>query len=204
METERKEGLDNMIYAANHPEKVVQQEQYDLTTELEIEVTKLRNEVAKLRAEVEYQKNLNKNLLRINKERANAQRNLRPKKAHTGYTVLSSRERIERYKAGKTLNAITVWETILQSPYSIDFPENQARKQIFEELLTQEGGWLLGKVGINSRWITGLEEIMKSPDANAKNRAYSVKLNANYKSGYWEYVVRHTLPLSSVPKEMLP
>ena len=40
-----------------------------------------------------YLKGLNENLLRIARERANAERKLKPKKEHTGYLVVSSGEK---------------------------------------------------------------------------------------------------------------
>lgn len=154
----------------------------------------------------DYQISLNQNLLRINKEKSNAERKLRPKKEHTGYVVISSQEKEVRYKAGKRMQSLVVWETILQSPYSIDFPEEQARTQIYNELLTNEGGWKLGDIGITSRYMASLEEMVENLGQKIfeQNRAYSQRLRANYKAGYWEYIVLHTLPLERVPKNMLP
>lgn len=91
------------------------------------EIRKMVEEVERANAERDYQISLNQNLLRINKEKSNAERKLRPKKEHTGYVVISSQEKEVRYKAGKRMQSLVVWETILQSPYSIDFPEEQAR-----------------------------------------------------------------------------
>ena len=48
-------------------------------------VADLEGELEKERQESAYQRGLNKNLLRIAKERANADRKLKPKKEHTGY-----------------------------------------------------------------------------------------------------------------------
>lgn len=157
-------------------------------------------------AERDYQIGLNQNLLRINKEKANADRNLRPKKEHTGYAVISSQEKEIRYKSGKKMLPAVVWETVLQSPYSIEFPEEQARKQIYGELLTNDGGWKLGEIGIIATYMANFEEMIEKfgNQIYEKNRAYSGRLRANYKAGYWEYIVLHTLPLEQVPKDMLP
>ena len=77
---------------------------------------------------IEYLNGLNKNLLRIARERANADRKLRPKKTHTGYVVLTSSEKEYRYKIMRKETAVAgLWETALQSPYSVDFTEEQAR-----------------------------------------------------------------------------
>lgn len=170
------------------------------------EIRKMVEEVERANAERDYQISLNQNLLRINKEKSNAERKLRPKKEHTGYVVISSQEKEVRYKAGKRMQSLVVWETILQSPYSIDFPEEQARTQIYNELLTNEGGWKLGDIGITSRYMASLEEMVENLGQKIfeQNRAYSQRLRANYKARYWEYIVLHTLPLERVPKNMLP
>lgn len=163
-------------------------------------------ELAAANAEVEFQKNLNANLLRISRERANADRKLKPKKEHSGYVVISSQEKEIRYKVGKKMYAAVVWETVLQSPYNIEYTEDQARKMIFEELLTNEGGWKLGEIGITSRYLADYAELVESMGDSVKsqNRAFNQRLRANYKAGYWEYIVQHTLPVKHVPKDMLP
>lgn len=169
-------------------------------------IQKMVEEVERANAERDYQMSLNQNLLRINKEKSNAERKLRPKKEHTGYVVISSQEKEVRYKSGKKMVSMVVWETVLQSPYSVDFPEEQARTQIYNELLTNEGGWKLGDIGITSRYMASLEEMVDKLGKKIfeQNRAYSQRLRANYKAGYWEYIVLHTLPLEQVPKNMLP
>lgn len=90
-------------------------------------------------AEIADQRALNANLLRISRERANADRGLRPKKIHTGYVVVMSSEKEIRYKTGRNkLLTAKVWETVLQSPYSVDFTESQARQLIEEDLLARK------------------------------------------------------------------
>ena len=40
---------------------------------------------------------------------------------------------------------IKLWETVLQTPYSVEFSEEQARRQICEDLMKSEEGkdWIL-------------------------------------------------------------
>ena len=52
----------------------------------------MEEKLTRAEEEVSYQKGLNANLLRISRERANADRSLRPKKEHTGYAVVRSME----------------------------------------------------------------------------------------------------------------
>lgn len=48
------------------------------------QVEKIKQELAAANAEIEYQRGLNENLLRINRERANADRKLKPKRSIQG------------------------------------------------------------------------------------------------------------------------
>ena len=62
------------------------------------EVNGVQKDLEEACRKIEYLNGLNKNLLRIARERANADRKLRPKKTHTGYVVLTSSEKEYRYK----------------------------------------------------------------------------------------------------------
>ena len=89
---------------------------------VQAQIDDLLQQVERKTAEIADQRALNANLLRISRERANADRGLRPKKIHTGYVVVMSSEKEIRYKTGRNkLLTAKVWETVLQSPYSVDF-----------------------------------------------------------------------------------
>lgn len=158
-------------------------------------------------AEIADQRALNANLLRISRERANADRGLRPKKVHTGYVVVMSSEKEIRYKTGRNkLLTAKVWETVLQSPYSVDFTESQARLLIQEDLLAKEKG-LLADVGITlicrgSSYENLIETEEWKEIKDTHNALFSRQLRANYRVGYWEYIVQHTKPLGIVPADM--
>lgn len=104
------------------------------------------------RAESGHLRSLNENLLRIARERANADRKLKPKKEHTGYSVVFSTEKEHRYGKGKNMTRVMLWETVIQSPYSIDLPEGLVRKQITDELtrVNEDGESLICRIGIDS------------------------------------------------------
>lgn len=168
----------------------------------------LREELSAERAEREYQQRLNANLLRISKERANASRKLKPKKEHSGYVVISSMEKDYSYKYGSNRRTVRLWETVLQTPFSIDFTEEQARTET-ERLFQKDetGMWPIGKIGINGQYLDGYGEMIRDRDA-AEWKEYNVivekKLRANFRAGYWEQIVLHTKPLGVVPAEMRP
>ena len=116
------------------------------------EVDAVQKDLEEACRKIEYLNGLNKNLLRIARERANADRKLRPKKTHTGYVVLTSSEKEYRYKTMRKENAVAgLWETALQSPYSVDFTEEQARA-LTEELVqpNENSETIVGRIGIDT------------------------------------------------------
>ena len=175
------------------------------------QVTAMEEKLTRAEKEVNYQKGLNANLLRISRERANADRSLRPKKEHTGYAVVRSMEKEYRYKISRhSWGKVMLWETVIQSPYSMEFTEEQARKQIRRELLRDKtgGDWLIGKVGIRVSCDLEFEDMIQYSEWWEKNKDENImmkrKLNLNGRSGYWEVVFYHTRPLGPVPEEMRP
>ena len=171
------------------------------------QIDDLSQQVERKTAEIADQRALNANLLRISRERVNADRGLRPKKVHTGYVVVMSSEKEIRYKNGRNkLLTAKVWETVLQSPYSVDFTENQARQLIEEDLLARKNG-LLADVGITmicsgSSYENLIETENWKEIKAAHNTLFSRQLRANYRVGYWEYIIQHTKPLGIVPADM--
>ena len=140
------------------------------------QIADLLQQVERKTAEIADQRALNANLLRISRERANADRGLRPKK------------------------------TVLQSPYSVDFTESQARQLIEEDLLARKNG-LLADVGITmicsgSSYENLIETENWKEIKAAHNTLFSRQLRANYRVGYWEYIIQHTKPLGIVPADM--
>lgn len=179
-------------------------------TEADQRVKALEQELAMAQKEVEYQRGLNANLLRISKERANADRKLKPKKEHTGYFVVVTNEKDYRFKVSRHQWAqVRIWETTLQSPYTVDFTEQQARKQIWGDLFDAErDDNLLYKVGIAHSFGKPYEELIEREDWATKYKTKNValrsemKLRANFRAGYWEASFLHTRPLGVVPPEM--
>lgn len=161
------------------------------------------------RAESAHQRALNANLLRIAKERANTDRKLKPKKEHTGYGVVTFREKEYRYKVGnRHWRETKLWETVIQSPYTIDLPEELARKQIMDDLLGPDEclDGLVCRIGINAFYPGSYEEFEYNQERGESPEEQNVMLEphlqANGRYGYWEVVFFHTKPLSTIPKEM--
>ena len=166
-------------------------------------------ELAVAKKEIEYQKGLNETLLRISRERANADRNLKPKKEHTGYVVCSSSEKEYTYREGKKPKKVMLWETMLQSPYSVGVSVEQAKKQIIRELFEKEenGDYFIQRIGINGYYPQGFERMINDGQWGNEYKDYNImcgeRYNRNFKTGYWEIRFYHTKPLENVPKDMM-
>lgn len=172
-------------------------------------VDSLNAELEQKRRESDYLAGLNENLLRIARERANADRKLKRKKEHTGYIVVSSTEKPYRCKVDqRRWKVVMLWETVLETPYSIDFTEEQAREQTKELIGNDEKGvWLVGLLGINASYNGEYENMLTekewSPQQKKEwNIMLKRRLRANYKTGYWEVIFSHTKPLGVVPEDM--
>ncbi|MDD3879055.1 MAG: hypothetical protein PHP26_03575 [Syntrophomonas sp.] len=166
-------------------------------------------ELEKEKAESAYQRRLNANLLRISKERANAERKLKPKKEHTGYVVTASEEKEYSYRDGnRRWSKVKLWETVLQSPYGVDYTEEQARKLTQEDLFPSEDEWLIAKIGITARYGGAYDDMRDDRNLSDEFRKSNIlldrqkRLRANFRAGYWEMVFMHTKPLGIVPADM--
>ena len=172
-------------------------------------VAGIESALAAEKADSAHQRALNANLLRISRERANADRKLKPKKEHTGYVVVLSEETDHQYKDGnRHVRRVLLWKTVIQSPYVVDFPEAQVREQILEELLrkNEDGYRLIDRLGINGIYNKGYGSMIEDRKWCAEPDKYNImlkpKFRVNFRSGYWEVICLHTKPLDVVPKDM--
>lgn len=158
-------------------------------------------EFEKIKKELTELRRLNNNLVRINKERSNAERKLQPKKQHTGYVVVSSQEKEIRYDI-RNQKSYIAWETVIQTPYTVEMNENDVRMQIDSDMTPNGARWLLGDIGINMVYYAELAKILKDEECDGENVIFSRKLKANYTMDFWEISYMHTKALTTVPKDM--
>lgn len=167
----------------------------------------------KEQAECAHQRSLNDNLLRIAKERANAERGLKPKKDRPGYVVVHSEEKEYSFRDGrKQLYKVKLWETTIQSPYSVEILESVVRKQIEDELFPESKKWLITRIGITGVFNGSYEKMREAMQQNPEDSFYrgnvaiarQQRLKRNFRSQYWEVVIVHTQPLGVIPREFMP
>lgn len=170
--------------------------------DVQSQLAEAQTAVAESEDKLDHHIKLNEKLLRISRERANAERKLTPKKEHTGYAVLLSTEKQQYYKSsGATEKSVfTTWETFIQTPYPVDLPEEQTRR------LVQDAFYLLQKLGISEdgRDVYRKKEVyqVKNHYKDKGNVLLEWTLRTNFKAGYWEMRLLHTQPLGIVPEDM--
>lgn len=171
-------------------------------------IAQLQNKVEIERAGKEYQIGLNQDFKRMARERANADRGIRPKKERSGYVVLSSRQKKYRYKKNRNdMAEVYLWETVIQTPYAVDFTAEQAMTETQELFARDENGeWLIGKLGIRGEYNGKYEEMLadrRCATWTDYNIIVEKIFNANVKAGYWEVIIMHTKPLDNIGTELL-
>ena len=214
-----KREISSAQQAARNAEYNADKKIHQIQSEAQSRITDAEKKIAKNTAEWEkklaaeqqesaLQRELNANLLRITKERANAERGLKPKKEHNGYVVLTSVEKESRYKDSfGHPRTITLWETAMETPYTVDFEAEHVRGLIRE--LTQDdedGNWPICRIGITGNYPGKYADMIQDKEWREDYEKYNVMLErwlrANYRSGYWELIFQHTKPLSVVPPDM--
>ena len=190
----RKDNASLRVNLSSLHEKISHSAQFaDLAASLEKEKNALSDRIAELEQAVDQAKGLNRNLLRISRERANADRRLSPKKEHDGYLVLQSREWRERLSDRSTMHT---WKSVIQTPYDASMEPEIAKNQIFDDLVK----YVLSDLGVN-RYIPAEEGNCLSPeDGDTGNTLYCWRYEADYRSGYWTIIIYTINPLV-VPAE---
>lgn len=199
--------------------------------EKETSVRQLTAQLDRANVELTNERDLQKNLLRIMRERSNQKRGITPKKEHDGYIVLDSSQFTEKTKrdewasnidTSKYTSAenrayaikhglltvitveISVWRSTLQTPYDAALPLEDIQNKVEKDLW--EGGVLksIGCPGMMVPEENGKYHYFgKTEDGTEKNGLYRWRFRANFRSGQWELELYTTRGLR-VPEERMP
>lgn len=165
-----------------------------------------QNDFEKARREIHRLNDLNVNLSRIMRERANAKRGLKPKKEHNGYLVLDSQQynyNFHFFTQRGTINyPLPCWKARIQTPYDSSIPFSIIKTDIQNDLFN----FLFKDLGVNRYFQNGfLESQSKDKIDNLWNKddnfVFKMIFKSNYKTGLWEieFLVRASL---TVPENM--
>lgn len=169
--------------------------------------------VAAAEAERDRQADLNSNLLRISRERANAKRGLQPKKEHHGYRfsgkIMQTKSLARHDKKSGPVYA-DVWTAVLETPYDGTIPIDQIRDRIFNDLKgTAYDPGILKKLGVKYWTLKGSTEIWKGSyaaamedNADSENYLFDYKFMINPKSGLWEVQIITLKSIKALPEMM--
>ena len=103
--------LQEEIFDLQDEKRALEKQLSDVKKELAIERSKAESIQLQAEARVAAAERQRQGLLRIVRERANADRNLRPKKQHSGYVIRTSKQ-VKR-------NGYKYWETQIQTPFLV-------------------------------------------------------------------------------------
>lgn len=199
---------DQMKNYKRECDKLLQEEQKKAQEDVRASQELLNN----AKGEIGRLNDLNANLLRISRERANAKRGLKPKKTHHGYMVLDSQQHkySRKFYNSRALSGqkmiiqnFPCWKIRIQSPYDSSIPFNVITKNIEDDLNNN-----LGKnIGINRVYLNSELDDMSLNDIKELwadsniNFIFKTSYKSNYKSGLWEveYWVKNSI---SVPENM--
>ena len=203
-ERAKDEAAQAAATSASNAEKAVRKIQEETAQKIEQMQRRL---IVEQEAKI-YQMGLNQRLLDISRERSNKDRNIRPKKERSGYVVLSSRQKKYRYKENRhDMAEVYLWETVIQTPYVVDFTAEQAMTETQELFARDEQGhWLIGRIGIAGEYDGKYEDMLDDPRCATwidYNIIVEKIFNANVKVGYWEIIITHTKPLDNIGTELL-
>lgn len=158
------------------------------------------------------QTSLNKNLLRITRERANAKRGLQPKREHSGYRFsakIMQTKTISGHDKKKGAIYTDVWTATLETPYDGTIPIHQIEDHIFDDLMGEAG--ILKKLYINYWTFKGSNRLWKGTYSEAmedneekKNYLFDYKFMVNPKSGLWEIQITTTKSIRALSEMMGP
>ena len=118
------------------------------------------------------------------------------------------------FRAGsKRLHKVMLWETTIQTPYSVQMAEAVVRKQIEEDLFPAgKKAMIVGRIGITGKFNGSYEKFLEGKEQNPENSFYDgnvviarqQRLKRRFRMEYWEVAIVHTKPLGDVPEDLLP
>lgn len=100
-----------------------------------------------------------KKFQKIMKDRANSDRDIHPKKTHTGYIYIYTVKENYKYKYDGKFYTVDLFKTSFQTPYTIEYSYNEAMSLVLKDFGTQYSDCYAEAIGIN-----GIEILDKYED----------------------------------------
>lgn len=163
----------------------------DTNDNAEEKIREIKIELNKAIDKINHLENINSNLIRVAKERANAQRKLQPKKQHCGYLLQQVEEAVFIHKdtdSGRTkISNFPCWRVRFQTPYNISFD-----LQAVKDLIEKDFIYILSNIINIQGWyrngqLEGLKSDVVARAFESKDNFYFKKtFKINAVRGFWE------------------
>ena len=136
------------------------------------------------------------------------------KKERCGYVVVNSeRKRLASGLVASGCTKVMLWETTIQTPYSVQMAEAVVRKQIEEDLFPAgKKAMIVGRIGITGKFNGSYEKFLEGKHKIQRTRfimenvviSRQQRLKRRFRLEYWEVAIVHTKPLGDIPEDLLP
>ncbi|XZH90615.1 hypothetical protein ACSXEW_16055 (plasmid) [Clostridium perfringens] len=180
-----KEVVQNNLNSLINRNNILQNKLNVLQRMIEKERESLKEDITSIKLEKDRINQLNINLIRIMKERANSKRGIKPKKTHNGYLIIESKQYEKNYYLKNELIRLKCWKIKIQSPYNSSIPYEIVQKEIEMDLKNI----LNEKLGISKIYnnISGesIEMLIKRSNTN-ENFIFESNYKSNFVEGFWE------------------
>ena len=171
--------------------------------------TALLEQIKTLSAELDKVQHFNSSLLRMCRERANADRDLRPKKQHSGYLLkssvqikirrtspISAAENIFNKKPSFAANNSYAWKSTFETPYDNHIPFDL----VMELMMSDLDAVLMPQLHVKYRQPNSQNGTFRSWEESSDGHPkeicgiYGWSFSCNQR--YWQITLYHTLPLN--------
>lgn len=171
------------------------------------EIKELTKLVEEQKDEITRLEKLNANLLRISRERANADRNLRPKKSRSGYWLTQYDEVRYSYHEGDEKISVPLYKTVILCPYTASFDWSVASAQIMHELRDDsKGPSILTQLGIDKVYEKSefYEDMIKDHEWCQNPDDYNIALQPKLgiRRDYWYISMMLTKGVRAFPADL--
>ena len=163
-----------------------------INAESDKRVAEAQNETNKQKNKADSFENINKNLIRVATERANAKRELTPKKQHIGYVFLSVEDYIYNCEcvvkdSKKTMMLkLPCFRIRLQSPYDVALEQKAVKDLIYNDFLNK----IMHKINVDSVYRKDfggcVANEVRKVWSDTETFMFKLVYKANFQKGLWE------------------
>lgn len=183
----KKDHAEKVAYAQKVSDLIGRANQYiEDGEEKDQLIGQLREENEQLKEDNATYKATARNMLRIQRERANAERKLKPKKEHPGYLVLSQ-ERLMRKPTTNCHNQHYIYKSVLQTPCDA----SMTREVAWAILRSDLKKFLLHDLDI-TEWCPDDVRDYNVRDYVGQQTVFDFECKQNYRSRLYEMVIYHS------------